>query len=263
MKNDDIKQGEIPQYDTCLVDVWVVIYDGNKLIEYGIKLLDKLMIDGGVILLGNTFRTTSELIHILENKGMDTSDLSRVITSGTLVKKEIESFIKQNDCTSFYHVGSIEPSKWLYELPINMSDNIGTSDIVICSNILTETEEKLIQITNEIKEKHLHFFITNSDKKIFVNGGCMSVDTMIDYCERNKIKVYIYGKPENSIFPHAIESIGAKNKTTCMVVGSSFRTDMLSANRCGIDSILVQSLNSISQIELLSNQSQPTYRVLL
>ncbi|WP_253664578.1 TIGR01459 family HAD-type hydrolase [Vibrio sp. Y20_XG_PY13] len=266
MTINDVKQiklGGIPQYDTYLVDVWGVIYDGHKLIASGIKLLDELMKYGEVILLSNTSRTATELTHMLESKGMDTSDLSGVITSGTLAQKEIKAFIKQNDSSSFYHIGSIEPSKWLHELPAKMSDNIDTSDIVICSNLLTDTEEKLIQLTNQIKEKSLPVFITNPDKKVFISGEIhMSAGVMTDYCESNDIKVSVYGKPETSIFLHAIESIGAKKQTTCMV-GDSLNTDILGANQCGIDSILVQSNSSISQTEPLTDKNQPTYRVFL
>ncbi|MGX9522762.1 TIGR01459 family HAD-type hydrolase [Vibrio mediterranei] len=266
MKSNDVRRvelGGIPKYDTYLVDVWGVIYDGHELIASGTELLDELMGYGDVILLSNTSRTASELTHMLEEKGMDTSNLGGVVTSGMMAQQEIKTFVNQHDCNTFYHIGSIEPSKWLCELPLKMSKSISDSDIVVCSNLLAETEENLIQLTSEIKEKSIPVFITNPDKKVFIRGEvCTSAGAMIDYCKGNDIEVFVYGKPETSIFLHAIESIDAMKKTTCMV-GDSLDTDIVGANRCGIDSLLIQSRNSVSQTESFSDQNQPTYRVFL
>ncbi|ROO77063.1 TIGR01459 family HAD-type hydrolase [Vibrio crassostreae] len=258
-----IELGNMPKYDTYLLDVWGVIYDGQNLLKTGVELLDELMSYGKVILLSNTSRTAEELTQMLESKGMDTSKLSGVITSGMMAQQAIKGFIKQYNSKTFYHVGSIEPSRWLHDLPTKVNDSICTSDIVICSNLLTETKENLMFLTRKIKKQSLPVFITNPDKKVYIDGEIyMSAGVMIEHCKRNDIEVSVFGKPEPSIFIHALEHAGANTQNVCMI-GDSYETDILGANQCGIDSILVQGEHSVSKTESFSQQNQPTYRVFL
>lgn len=66
----------------------------------------------------------------------------------------------------------------------------------------------------------------------------------------------VAGKPEPSLFSETIERLGAKNP---LVIGDRLDTDILGANRCGLDSLLVLTgVHKIADIPT-NAELQPTY----
>jgi len=62
------------------------------------------------------------------------------------------------------------------------------------------------------------------------------------------------GKPDPSIFEHAVSLVGV-DKSECLMVGDNLMTDILGANRTGIKSVWINREKAINQ------EVQPTYEI--
>ncbi|MDZ6245342.1 HAD hydrolase-like protein, partial [Klebsiella pneumoniae] len=228
----------LPSFNGCFVDIWGVLYDGKQKTAIADFLLDSLSKKGKVVLISNSSRTSAEMYDFLYNNNIDLRGVDGIVTSGDLIKSEIE--IQLVNGRKYYIMGTIGESYWLKKLSQYSVSRINQCDFIITANHIYETDAELAEKISFIKEKAMKIYSTNPDR--FVNLSGFIQKTGGYFCEmarKENIEIVEYGKPHKKIFTHALSLHGLLANETCMI-GDSLETDIKGAQNSGLFSLLVE-----------------------
>ena len=176
----------------------------------------------------------------------------QVLTSGDVVR---EQFILSNDPIfrhlgkCFYHLDSAKNKDLLAGLKTEETQNLEEAKFVLLSAFM-DASENLRQYDNYLNQAlklQLPIICVNPDK-IAVEGDSIRYcsGTLAEQYEQMGGTVYYYGKPYANVFDVVFSRVKAKgvlDKKRMLMIGDTLETDILGANRAGIDSALVQTGN--------------------
>jgi putative hydrolase of the HAD superfamily len=114
--------------------------------------------------------------------------------------------------------------------------------------------EETFSVLNQLKGKYSLLLLTNGSPHL-QNTKLSITPEISPYFDHIVISGdFGKGKPDPSIFEHAVSLIGV-DKTECLMVGDNLMTDILGANRAGIKSVWINREKAAKQ-EIL-----PTYEI--
>ncbi len=114
--------------------------------------------------------------------------------------------------------------------------------------------EETFSVLDQLKEKYSLLLLTNGSPHL-QNTKLSITPEISPYFDYIVISGdFGRGKPDPSIFEHAVSLVGV-DKSECLMVGDNLMTDILGANRTGIKSVWINRENVINQ------EVQPTYEI--
>lgn len=251
------------KYDTFLVDMVGVIYDGINNFPEAIRALNKISDTKTIIFVSNTPRPSSLSYQKLETFNIEKS--YKVVTSGDFSRY----LLQQNSFNSalYYHWGNEKNSDLLDGMEVNLTDDIDKAEKVILSAFLeeNENEDKYSDLIDKVIERNIPVYCTNPDKKALYGKEIRKcAGYFSDIILSRNGEVHTWGKPNSDIYEYInnIYKDVLSNKEKCIMIGDTLETDIAGANSFGIDSLLV--LSGISGMEhqknsLLLQKIKPTY----
>lgn len=237
--------GIINKYDTFFVDVVGVVYDGIKPFPKAIEALNKLE-NKKVIFVSNNPRPSSLSTSRLVSFGLKIP--FHMVTSGDLAR----TYLQEDTESIYYHWGAQRNSDILANIPVKTTNDLNGSHKVLLTAFLEEEDDvtQFDSLIEEIVHKKLPVYCANPDKKaMFGSKMRICAGTFAEKIQKAGGEIYLWGKPETNIYSLAPlnESELHDRKSKCLMIGDTLETDILAANKLGIDSLLV--LTGISALE--------------
>ena len=239
-------------YDLFLFDLWGVIIEGGDTYPGIVEALNKIIKKKEVVFLSNAPRPDFIVAKNLRNWGILDVTPEMVITSGDVARQLIVDYRKSlpNRVPKIFHLGSDRNDDILIEIEHVATNNINEADILLLSVFRDEHED-----IHEFDE-----FLKRAAKIPNLLNICSNPDTTIPkqgilrYCpgyfakiiEQHGGDVIYTGKPEISIYDLVFQRKSKISKDRILMIGDTFETDILGANRSGIHSALVLSGNSVT-----------------
>lgn len=230
-------------YDALICDVWGVLHNGQKLFDGVEECLKRFKKENKIIiLLSNAPRPSLYVKKMLDNLNFNEECYDKIITSGDLTKKSLNSNIFGRNC---YHIGP--------DRDLNIFDDVEVSrvefeaaDFIFVTGLFddeNEDENDYLELLLLAKERGMKLICANPDllvqrgNKLIPCAGSISKK----YYDMGGESINI-GKPYSPIFEEAISSINRLNNLVdnkIMVIGDGLDTDIKGANIVGLDSLLV------------------------
>jgi len=261
---------ELPsRYSLIILDVVGVLHDGKNPLPKSIESFSALLKNHHLVLLSNNPRPglkTKEKLHKMGfPKGFD------VFTSGDATRYFIEHKFPMK---KIYHLGQHKNKDLLFDKEGQLVTDIKEADIVILS-LFTEQDEddqKYIFLLKEISKTSLPVICSNPDITApFGNTTRKTAGYYAKILEELGKEVTYMGKPHTFIYDLIWEKYAFTdaNRNKAIMVGDTVETDIIGANRFGIDSLLVLTGNTAKKIpgektteaylNLLKDELRPTY----
>lgn len=240
----------VDSYDALIFDIWGVLYDGVNLYPGTTEFLNSMInSDKKVIFLSNTPRPGS----IMTNKFINwkiNMDKAVIYTSGDAVREQLVSWddeVFKEMGKKCYHLGADGNQDILKDISIDTVDDIEEADFILLSAFLEEDEDLTThdKVLRKAVDMDIPAICANPDVTAYQGNK-------IRYCPgtfANKYKefggvVHYYGKPDSRLFDAAIDKhLSGIDRSKILMIGDTLDTDILGANRAGIDSALVLSGN--------------------
>jgi len=238
----------IDDYDFFFIDLWGVIHNGKKIFINAIQVLKNLKVNKKiVILISNAPRPSQTVKDFLNKMNFDFNLIDNLITSGDVTR----DYLSQDLNKKFFHLG---PSKDqdIFNKKNIYSKNISDCDEIVCTG-LNNTFSDIKTYENILMQniKYKKTMICANPDEVVSRG------TKLEYCAGKIAQVYntlggkviYFGKPFESIYNYAVETIKTQfkfksiDKQKILAIGDNLKTDIKGANNFGIDSILI--LNGI------------------
>jgi HAD superfamily hydrolase (TIGR01459 family) len=232
-------------YDALICDVWGVIHDGKKAHPLAAQALIRFREKHGpVVLLTNAPRLPGEVAAQCAQYGVPDGCYDAIVSSGGASRAELDrraaKAAGENRVLRLYYMG---PDK---DLPIleglaYRSTSIEEAELAFCTGLvddLTETVEDYAGRLAAMRRRGLTMICANPD--LVVHRGpklCFCAGALAREYERLGGAAIYYGKPHLPVYDEAKAAIGGARKP--LVVGDGLLTDILGANRAGLDALFI------------------------
>ncbi|WP_395645588.1 TIGR01459 family HAD-type hydrolase [Terricaulis sp.] len=232
-------------YDAILCDVWGVLHNGRTAYPAACAALQRARAAGKrVILITNVPKPRGPIPAQLDRAGVPRDAWDAIVTSGDAIRAELALRAPG----PMYKIGPDDYDRQLWEglglatAPLAQARFVAISGL----NDDNETPADYAQILREARARDLDMLCANPD--IIVQFG----DRMIwcagavarDY-EKLGGRVIMAGKPYPPIYELAYRELAAlgaaPDKARILAIGDGVPTDLLGANRQGIDVLFVAS----------------------
>lgn len=239
--------GEIAdRYDAMVCDVWGVVHDGRAAHPIACEALARFRRERGpVLLLSNAPRSGASVVTLLRSLGVPDDAYDGILTSGDATRVEME----RRGPAAFYHLGP-DRDRDVFEGLACREAGADEADFILCTGLFDddrETPDTYADLLAKARGRGLPMICANPDIKV-------SRGTKLIWCagavaaayEKLGGEVLYFGKPHAPVYAQALERLNVlAGRTVAMTrilaVGDALATDILGANRCGIDALLITS----------------------
>jgi HAD superfamily hydrolase (TIGR01459 family) len=244
------------QYDALICDVWGVIHDGHQAHAEAAEALARFRSQRGpVVLLTNAPRLPEEVAAQCEAYGVPPGCYDAIVSSGGAARDELIRYIGNAGASAsagatikkplpLYYIGPDKDLAVLEGLAVRRVE-IGEAVLAFCTGLvddLTETVEDYAGRLAAMKDKGLTMICANPD--LVVHRGpqlCYCAGALAKEYERLGGAAIYYGKPYGPIYDAALAAArsGTHKAEKALVVGDGIFTDILGANRVGLDALFI------------------------
>ena len=225
------------------------------------------------IVTNDASRSPVQLAETYHRMGLDAVRADRIISSGMLAKEYLD--LKVNDGIVAYlgteNSAHYIDSSGLHTLPIseiNQSNIEKVNAMVFLDDEGFDWARDLNTVVNLLRKRPIPVIVANTDYAYPVNKNEVAIAVggvakMIEnIVERDFIR---FGKPDSQMFMFAFDLIREYRSITkkdIVMVGDTLYTDILGANKFGLDTVLVFSGNTLpddAEIKMKTTGIVPTY----
>lgn len=226
-------------YDALICDVWGVIHDGKAAHPAAANALKQFREKHGpVVLLTNAPRLTSEVAAQCAQYGVPEGCYDAIVSSGAAARAELER--RGASGLSLYYIGPDKDLPLLDGLGLNLT-GIDKAEVAFCTGLvddLTETPADYADRLKAMRAKNLTLLCANPD--LVVHRGaqlCYCAGALAKDYEKLGGEAIYYGKPHLPVYDMARRAAG--NPSRPLAVGDGLFTDVMGANRAGLDVLFI------------------------
>lgn len=227
-------------YDAFLVDLWGVIHDGNTLYPGVMDTLTHLQQQGKpVVFLSNAPRVAAKAAQNLDRLGIGAGLYRDIITSGQVAHDWLRDATPYGP--NYYYLGPGKDEDIIADLDRYVQvPEPADADFILCTGYEYDLQphDEVIPTLARLLEAELPMLCTNPDLEVVKIDGTRQLcagECAGEY-ERMGGQVTFIGKPHAEVYAVGREKLGSGN---ILCVGDNPLTDILGANRAGLDSLLV------------------------
>jgi HAD superfamily hydrolase (TIGR01459 family) len=235
-------------YDVFLFDLWGVIVEGGSTYPGVVDNINKILEQKKVFFVSNAPRCNISSNEVIRAWGINVSP-EMVVTSGEVARQAIIASESRLGIKNpvIYHLGADRNDYIINDLGYPTTTNIKEANILLLTIYRDEDEnlEEFDELFKAVVKQDTIIICANPDI-IAPNHG------VTRYCagyfaakiERFGGKVLYTGKPHSEIYYQVLNQLQNIPKNRILMIGDTFETDILGANRAGIDSALVLTGNA-------------------
>jgi HAD superfamily hydrolase (TIGR01459 family) len=241
----------IHEYDLILFDLWGVIIEGDNTYPGVVEAINNMISRTNIMFLTNAPRPNFKVAENLRKWGITNATEDMVVTSGDIARQMIQAHRSNlgGKIPKIYHLGEDRNEDILLNSKHELTQDLNSADILLLS-LYRDDHEDINEFNQILKQaalkKDLLTLCSNPDTTIPKHGT-------IRYCagyfaeiiEKFGGEVVYTGKPKEVIYNFALQKQQHIKKDRILMVGDTFETDILGANKAGIHSALVLSGNSV------------------
>ncbi|MFT3809477.1 MAG: TIGR01459 family HAD-type hydrolase [Micropepsaceae bacterium] len=237
--------GEIAgRYDAVLSDVWGVIHDGKAAFPEACAALARFRATSGpVLLLSNAPRPGDDVVKLLDQLGVPRDAYDGILTSGDATRAEMV----RRGASAFHHIGP-ERDRTVWEGLPTREVQLTSAEFILCTGLFDderETPDDYAETLATAREAKLSMICANPD--IQVHRGSKLIwcaGALAAAYEKLGGEVIYFGKPHPPVYDTALKRLtgikgAALEPSRILAIGDGLRTDILGANRVGVDALFV------------------------
>ena len=233
------------RYDVVLCDVWGVVHDGKVPFAASVDALRRFSEQGGaVVLISNSPRPRESFVNQLDDIGVDRKAWAAVVTSGDATRAELA----KRAPGPAWRVGP-ERDAGIYDgTGVELTDDLSEAAFISCTGLFdddVDQPEDYRDGFSDCARRGLEMVCANPDKVVHRGKDLIwCAGALADVYAAVGGTVVMAGKPFSPIYELALREAGrlrtgALDKSRVLAIGDGLPTDVLGANRQGLDCLFV------------------------
>lgn len=235
------------RYDAILCDVWGVIHNGREAFTAACEALREFRrTRGPVVLITNAPVPKERVTRLFPKLGVLPDCFDDVVASGDATRNELMHVAPG----PVYRIGLSEDVSVYQGLPLEFSDDADVAKVICCTSLRdypNGTPEPYRAELKMLAGRGLTMICANPDV-VFRQGDRLiwSAGSLAQIYEQEGGTVISPGKPDAPIYRLAFERVAQiagkrADPSRTLAIGDGPATDIIGANRQGIDSIFIGS----------------------
>lgn len=233
------------QYDALLCDVWGVVHNGIAIYEGVAECLQTWRAQRGpVLLLTNAPRPAQAVKNRLDKLGMPPNTYDGILSSGDATYDMLKQRAAQGQVCHF--VG-VPPKDEMLLQGIDLTfAPVEQADFVLLTGLMddrAETPADYQPAIDKWKQKELPVICANPDRVVEFGGQILyCAGAVAEIYEQQGGEVIWVGKPYPPIYETALNrlaELSGLDKPRVLAAGDGYKTDILGANKAGLDVIFI------------------------
>ncbi|MCU0301545.1 MAG: TIGR01459 family HAD-type hydrolase [Candidatus Nanopelagicales bacterium] len=230
------------RYDALVCDVWGVLHDGRSVFPGVVELLGELRARGlVVVLLSNASRPSRIIPAVLQRVGLPDDAWDAVVTSGDVTRTELA----RRAPGPVHRIGRDTDAALWEGLGLEFAELNRARFVAMAGLRRDEQPEDYLPVLRKARARDLELLIANPDVQV-QHGDRMA------WCPGAVARVYAglggkvvqAGKPFAPIYDRALAEVDraahrAVRRERILAVGDGIGTDIVGANRVGLDSLFI------------------------
>lgn len=250
----------IDNYDVIFFDAYGVLKNSAGLID-GIKSTFNYLYSTNTnfyILTNDASRGPVELAKAYANAGLTQITQDKIISSGMLAREYLRSKVKSG---SIAYLGTENSAHYIEELGqktvsiahVDLKDVQHISALVLLDDEGFDWNHDLNKTVNLLRKRNIPVVVANTDESYPISRDevAIAVGSIAYMVEHILGRTFIrFGKPDAQMFNFAYEHICKETfvpKNKVLMVGDTLFTDIIGANKFGIDTVLVLTGNTFHE----------------
>lgn len=233
-------------YDAVFCDIWGVIHNGRQHFPPAYEALRRFKAEvGPVILISNSPRPQDDLVKQLASLGIFEDGYSAIVSSGDATREYLRKFAPSGPA---WRIGDPREQNLYAGIDIDLTGTPQTAAFISCTSPFDDENDTLEQYTHAFTiaaERGLVMICANPDKVVQRGDKIiMCAGSLADHYMGLGGEVIMAGKPYAPIYElcyAALEKMTGKpvDKSRILAIGDGLPTDVLGANRQGLDLIFI------------------------
>lgn len=251
----------VDQYETIFFDAFGVLKTHNGLIpdiEKTFVYLEKKGINYFVV-TNDASRGPEDLAQYYQNNGLKNITIDKIVSSGMLAREYLKYKVKSG---TIVYLGTFRSAHYLETLDLD-TISIAHMDLTKIDEVraLVFLDDEgfdwrldINKAINLLRMTTIPAIVSNTDMSYPVDQKqvAIAIGGLADLVESVVGKQFIrFGKPDAQIFifayEHSVAMGGTSDKNKILMVGDTLSTDILGANKFGLDTALVLSGNTLAK----------------
>lgn len=240
------------RYDALICDAWGVIHNGKTLLPGAAEAMQRFrQTRGPVVILTNAPKPSSVIPAQLERLGLPRDAWDAIVTSGDSTRAEIERFLP----APAYRIGPSFDDPLFESMAIDFV-SLEDAAFIVCTGLndgFTETPDQYEPLLRDAAARKLPMICANPDIQVNWGGRMMwCAGALAEIYESYGGAVTYGGKPFAPIYNLARAAVDAARDKDAppprvLAIGDGLMTDILGANRAGIDALLVVGVGGLHE----------------
>lgn len=242
------------RYDVILCDVWGVVHDGKVPFVGSVEALTHFAAGGGtVVLISNSPRPHDSFVVQLDEIGVNRAAWSAVVTSGDATRAEL----KKRAPGPAWRIGP-ERDAGIYDgTGVELTDDLSEAAFISCTGLFddeADQPEDYRESFADCARRGLEMVCANPDKVVHRGRDLIwCAGALADVYSALGGPVIMAGKPFSPIYDLALKEAAAQRGQTldrrrALAIGDGIPTDILGANRQGLDCLFVAGGIHIAEV---------------
>ena len=232
------------RYDCLLCDVWGVLHNGESARDLAVEALRRFRAQGPVILLSNAPRPACDLMLQFARVGVPADCYDAILTSGMAARQALERR-QSGGLLRLFHLGPERDRGVFAGLDVRLCE-AREAELILCTGLYDdehETPEDYRALLRPAAEARLGFICANPDLKVQRGANLVyCAGALAALYEELGAEVTYYGKPHRPIYDAALAlaaDLGGHSILRPLAVGDGLTTDVMGANRAGLDVLFI------------------------
>jgi len=234
------------RYDAMLCDLWGVVHNGRRAFPAAVAALQRFRAGGGtVILISNVPKPRDPIGGQLDRLGVGRDAWDAIVTSGDAIRAELA----RRAPGPMYRIGPDDDDALWAGLGLVETRDVAAARFLAISGLddpLTETPADYAPLLAAARARDLALLCANPDIVVKVGERLIWCAGAVA-AEYDKLggATILAGKPHPPIYALAEAELralkGPIDKSRILAIGDGAATDVLGANRYGIDALFIAS----------------------
>jgi len=266
----------VDQYKIIFFDAFGVLKNYNGLVPGIGKTFDYLASQNKeyYVVTNDASRSPQELAETYHKMGLKAITQDRIVSSGMLAKEYLDLKVN-NGIVAYLGTNSSAhyiDSSGLHTLPvsaINYTNIDQVNALVLLDDEGFNWFDDLNKTINLLRKRTIPAIVANTDNTYPLSGNnevAIAIGGIASMIESILGKRFIrFGKPDSQLFMFAYDLIRARMEITkrdILMVGDTLHTDIIGANKFGLDTVLVLTGNTLpddAEMRIRTTGIMPTF----
>ena len=246
------------QYDAFLIDAWGVLHDGASVFPHAYECLKSLKKQAKtLVILSNAARRSSEFDLELAAAGIDLSEFDFSLSSGELFWQNAIGGKYAALGERSYYLGPERSKGILYDLELDLVNSLDAADFIVNAGAEGNLPDvsSFLSLLKKAANRKLPMICANPDLVAIRKGvRGISAGAIAQRYQQMGGEVEYIGKPHTQIYEHCVTRLSGIPKSRMLMIGDGLQTDILGANKFGIDSVFLRDGIYAEQINLAKSK---------